>query len=353
MDLLGELIELDDSLDEINEHFHRQRWTDGLPIIPPTPARVERMLSRTRGEPNEVIAELGPKWGVATLANIAANAVMAGCLPEHLPVVVAAVEAMADPELNIYSLNATTHPVAPLCIVNGPIRQQIGMNAGSGLYGPGNRANAAIGRALRLILMNIAGAWPGETDMATQGSPAKYTYCIAENEEESPWEPLHVERGFQPDDSVVTIVAGEAPHNVHDPYSTDARGVLLSIAGTMTPLGANTSYRQGMSEITIVICPEHAANIAREGLGRRDVRMFLYERARVSIAELDRVGKWNTRVRPPWMFLVRPEDETVPVVAHPDALVICVGGGPGKHSTVIPSPAMGRAVSRRIDRALA
>ena len=149
------------------------------------------------------VAVIPPIWGAATVKTLAINAVMAGCLPEYLPVLIAAVEAIADPVFNLYAIQATTHPCAPLLIINGPIREALGMNYSSGSFGPGWRANATIGRAMRLVLLNVGGGYPGVGDMSTQGAPSKFSYCVAENEEENPWEPLHVERGFRPDQSAV------------------------------------------------------------------------------------------------------------------------------------------------------
>src|SRR4029453_11298925 len=182
--------------EDVDAHYQERGWTDGLPIVPPTERRVHEFLKQTPRDPREIVGVLPPRQGEATIEKIAVNAVMAGCRPEYFPVVVAAIEALADPLFNLDSVQATTHPVAPLVVVNGPIARELGINGGYNAYGQGFHANLTIGRAIRLLLMNVGGGLPGTGDRATQGSPAKIAYCVAENEEASPWEPLHVEHGF-------------------------------------------------------------------------------------------------------------------------------------------------------------
>ncbi|MDE2844431.1 MAG: hypothetical protein OXN21_13780, partial [Chloroflexota bacterium] len=177
--LEAQRIDLPDDYDAIQDLYLERGWSDGLPITPPTAERVEAMLASVSLDPGRVVAQLPPNWGDATVERLAINAVMAGCLPEYLPVIVAGVSAMSDPAFNLYAIQATTHSCAPLFIVNGPIRQKLGMNSSSGAYGPGWRANATIGRAVRLALLNIGGGYPGVGDMSTQGAPSKYTYCVA------------------------------------------------------------------------------------------------------------------------------------------------------------------------------
>ena len=187
---------LDDDVESIYDYFCEQGWTDGLPIIPPTPERVERVLRSHPGDPAEVMGVIPHLKGEATVERIAIAMVMAGCLPEHLPVVAAAVRATMSPRFNIQAVQSTTNAIAPLLILNGPVIDRLGFNARENVFGQGTRANATVGRAMRLILVNIGGADPGKLDRATHGHPGKYSYCVAENEDDSPWEPLHVERGF-------------------------------------------------------------------------------------------------------------------------------------------------------------
>ena len=224
--LVSPQIEISDDFEAVQRLYVDRGWSDGLPVAPPTPQRVEAMLAATNLDSDHVVAEIPPIWGAATVEKLAINAVMAGCLPEYLPVLIAAVEAIADPVFNLYAIQATTHPCAPLLIINGPIREALGMNYSSGSFGPGWRANATIGRAMRLVLLNVGGGYPGVGDMSTQGAPSKFSYCVAENEEENPWEPLHVERGFRPDQSAVTVMAGEPPHNINDHSGRSADDIL-------------------------------------------------------------------------------------------------------------------------------
>jgi len=197
--------------EEIDALYQERGWTDGLPIVPPTEAAVREFLRWTDRDPREVLSVLPPRQGEATVERIAANAVMAGCRPEYLPVVLAGIEALADPLFNLDAIQSTTHPVAPLLVVNGPIAREIGLNAGYNAFGQGFRANVTIGRAVRLVLMNVGGGLPGIGDRATQGSPAKIAHCVAENEAENPWEPLHVEAGLPADVSVATVFGCEGP----------------------------------------------------------------------------------------------------------------------------------------------
>ncbi len=348
MTLRSSRVQVEDSPEAVNEYFEAQGWSDGLPVVPPTEERVLAMLRAVADDPARSVGRIPPAWAEATVEKIAVNAVMAGCRPAYLPVVVAAVEALCDPAFNLASIQATTHPVAPLLIVNGPVAQQIGLNAGAGVFGPGWRANATIGRALRLVLMNVGGARPGQGDMATQGHPGKYAYCIAENEADSPWEPLHVDRGYARGDSVVTVFGGEAPHNVNDHVSQTAGGVLGVIAQSMATLGSNAGWILGDSSFVVALGPEHAATIAAGGLTKGDVRRFLYETARLPLRDLVRGGMWGMHDWPAWMRAVGDPEARLPLVPDPDAILVVVAGGPGKHSSIIPNFAIGRAVSRRV-----
>ena len=274
-------IELVDDYDAVQDLYLERGWSDGLPITPPTPQRVQAMLAATNLDPSHVVAQLPPNWGNATVERLAINAVMAGCLPGYLPVIIAGVDAMSDPAFNLYAVQATTHSCAPLFIVNGPIREKLGMNNSSGAYGPGWRANATIGRAVRLALLNIGGGYPGVGDMSTQGAPSKYTYCVAENEEGNPWEPLHVERGFSADQSTVTVVGGEPPHNINDHTGASAEEILTIVAGAMAVTGANNAYTGG--ETLLALGPEHAATMADDGFSKADIRDWLHQHARIPL----------------------------------------------------------------------
>jgi hypothetical protein len=333
------ILEVEDSPDAVLEAFVERGWCDGLPIVPPTEERVRIMLAdadRTRS-----LGPMPPLWREVTLEVLAINAVMAGCRPEYFPVIVAAVEAMLDPGFNLYGVQATTHPVAPLVIVNGPYARRIELHGGSGCFGPGFRAHATIGRAVRLILMNVGGGWPGRHDMATQGSPAKFSYCIAENEEASPWDPLAA-------GDTVTVYGGEAPHNVNDHVSTAAAGILTTVAHTAATLGSNVGWYFAQSQWLVVLGPEHAQTVAADGLGRADVQRFVYEQARLPLRTLKLGGMWGAQDWPAWMMALRDDEARPPRVPSPEDVLVIVAGGPGKHSSVIPNCCFSRAVSRPI-----
>lgn len=319
------LFEAEDSFIELNEVYYERGWTDGLPIMPPTEAAVAAMLRGTDRDPAEVLGVLPPRQGEATVERVAINAVMAGCLPEYLPVVIAAVEAVADPDFNLDGVQATTHPVAPLIVVNGPLARHLQINAGYNVFGQGFRANATIGRALRLILINVGGGIPGSGDRSTQGSPSKFSYCIAENEAANPWGPLHVERGFDADLSTVTAFGAEGPHNIQEHYSNSGEGLLLTIAGAMGQAGSNNILRHGHPLLTLG--PEHAATIAADGYSKADIRRFIFERARYPIDRLS--PEYQAELRP---LNASSEDELARICNRAEDISIIVAGGAGKHS---------------------
>ena len=324
------LFDAEDSFVELNELYHQRGWTDGLPIVPPTEAAVAAMLRGTDREPDEVVGVLPPRQGEATVERIAINAVMAGCRPEYLPVVITAVEAVADPDFNLDGVQATTHPVAPLIIVNGPLARELGINSGYNCFGQGFRANAAIGRALRLALMNVGGGLPGTGDRSTQGSPAKFSYCVAENEEANPWEPLHVERGFDRDVSTVTVTGSEGPHNIQEHYSNSGEGILLTIAGAMGQAGSNNILRHGFPLLTLG--PEHAATIAADGYSKADVKRFIFERARYPVARLS--AEYAETLRP---LNADGGDDMARICERAEDILVIVAGGSGKHSSWQPT----------------
>ena len=345
--LQSEALELPDRLEAVEAEFHTRGWTDGLPIVPPTPERVLRMLEGIDVAPDTVIGKLPPLWGEATVEKVAINAVMAGAEPVALPVLATALQAMLEPPFNLYGVQATTHPVAPLLVVHGPAAARLGMHAGAGLFGPGHRANATLGRALRLCLWNIGGARPGAGDMATQGSPAKYTYAIAERVEANPWGPLHASLGFDAGESVVTVYGGEAPHNVNDHVSQKAAGLLAVIAGTAATLGSNVGWYFSQSQLMVVLGPEHAATIAEDGVSRPDIQRSVYEQARLPLRRRKLGGMWGIHDWPRWMDTA-DDGALLPIVPGPEDVLVLVAGGAGKHSSVIPNCCFSRAVHRRV-----
>ena len=257
--------------DDEFEFMFDQGFTDGLPVVPPTPERVIRMLSGTRRDPQQVVAIVPPNMGEATVEKIAINAVLAGCKPEYLPVVIAALEAVCTDAFNIHGVMATTMGASPVLVVNGPIRQRIGMNMKIGALGQGNRANASIGRAVRLAIRNIGGAKPGGTERSTLGNPMKITMCFAEWEERSDWTPLHVERGFAPTDSVVTAYGMTGgPSLIVDQTSRSATQIAGSIGLVMESIHHPKAHM--MSDALLVVCPEHVDTLRTEGYSKADLR---------------------------------------------------------------------------------
>jgi hypothetical protein len=342
--LQSDVLRLSDAVEAVNEHFHAEGLTDGLPIIPPTPEAVRRMLTYTDLDPQDVVAIVPPMKGQATVEKIAINTVMAGCLPQYLPVVITAVQALAHDAYNLYGILATTHPCSNLVIVNGPIAHELEINAGYNVLGQGRRSNASIGRAVRLIMTNVGGALPGTVDRATQGSPAKYTYCFAENQSQSPWEPFHVERGYPPETSTVTVVGAEAPHNINDHGSISARSLLTTVAGTMAILGSNNAFGRGQP--LVVFGPEHAATLAADGLTKHQVKTWLYEHSKIIAGRFspENFARFTQR-EAERLGTITPE-AVVPCAASAEDILVLVAGGAGKHSCFIPTFGRTQAITR-------
>ncbi len=328
----------------LDDEFETRGWTDGLPVVPPTPARVTAMLTYCDHARDAELGTMPPRQGIVTPEILAVNAVMAGCRPAYFPVVLTAVQAMLDPAFNLFAVQATTHPCAPCVIVNGPLAQELGINARYGAFGPGMRANATIGRAIRLILLNVGGGIPGVLDRSTQGQPAKYAFCVAENEAESPWPPLHVERGFAPEDSTVTVTGAEGPHNINDHVSQRADGILATLAGSMNNMGCNNAYLYGQP--TLALGPEHAAILAADGFSKDDIRQFVFDHVRLPRTPWARGGMAGMF---PDLF---PAAAQVPIIKTPADLVIIVLGGFGRHSCWLPTFGdTTRTITRVISRA--
>jgi hypothetical protein len=328
------LVVEDESPERLYALMEANGWGDGLPIVFPTEARVDAMLAGYPGPVDEVLAVLPPRSGAATVTTVAVNAVMAGCPVEVFPVIVAAVRALGQPRLNLQSVQATTHSVAIMVAVHGEIVERAGYNAGFGTFGPGWRANATTGRAIRLILLHIAGGRPGDGDASTQGQPAKYGLCFAENAAASPW-PIYPRSLGIDAPSAVTIAGTEGPHNSHDMWSTHPEPILMKMATVMATLGSNNAPMPG-AEFFVVLCPEHAAQAAAEGWSRRDVQLFLYEHARFPWKVWAQHFDWRYRGSP-WASRTTDPEQLMPIMDSPDNIKVMVAGGPGKHSCVIPS----------------
>jgi hypothetical protein len=323
--LRAERFEIPDDIWAAQTFFEQKGWSDGLPVIPPTEEHVVQMLAATRRAPDAVIGIVPPRWAEATVEKIAINGVMAGCKPEYMPVLIAAVEALTDPKLNLYALQATTGGPAVMLIINGPVRKELSINGGANALGEGWRANATIGRFVRLVQRNVGGSYPGSTCKATLGWPGKYSMCIAENEEANPWEPLHVERGFQARQSTVTAVSADASVRASDLDSTNAAGILTNFAQRMDgPSGA---------EAIMVICPEHAKIIAADGFGKADVRKFIWERAAYRMKDLPEETFAQRVKRRSDLKLDR--ESVIPVTEKPEDIIVVVAGGDGSQSQYI------------------
>ena len=322
------------------EYVEAQGWTDGMPLVPPEEVAVTRMLDGARGD-NEPFAAITPRLIAPTLRSLAANAVMAGCRPTYFPVVLAALRGVLVADYNLHGTLATTHSCAPMAMVNGPLRQALNINCGGNCFGQGWRANACIGRALQLILNNVGGAKPGVMDRSTFGSPAKYTFCFGENEEDSPFAPYHVRHGFREDESVVTVMSAEPNHNLNDHGSTTGEGLLTTFAGGIASPAANTISAKG--PYFIVLGPEHAATLARDKWTVEAIQQFLYDKARVPLTEVS----MENRARYEEAGHM-PENDSYRVAPTPDDIHVAVAGGPGKHSAWIPSFGGTAAISIRV-----
>lgn len=340
------LFDVGDDLHAINRFIMQKRWGDGLPVIPPTPERVEAMLRGSAHRADEVIVRVAPGFGAATVERIAINAVMAGCEPAHLPVLIAATSAVCERPFNLQGVQTTTDPVAVWLIVNGPVAQQLNMNSGANCLGQGNWANATLGRALRLILQNIGVALPGEMDRATQGQPGKISFCCAENEAENPWQPLHVERGFKREQSTVTVVGAEGTMNMHS-YGKNADDILRVFADTMMH-GPSNEYVHG-GEPWIVLSPEHAEILHDTGYSKADVQAKLWERSKMQAGRMTPEDMGRAQASRTAAYGPIDADTWLTIAHTPHDIAIIVAGGPGAHTVYIPCFGNTRSVTKSID----
>jgi hypothetical protein len=315
-----ELVRDLDPVDAVNRLYRERGWTDGLPVVPPTLGRVDEMVGAGPLERHAVLGEVEPLRGVATVEKLAVNAVMAGCEPAHFPVVVAAVQAILDPAFNLRGVQTTDENVTPLLVVSGPAAARLGINAGWGALGPGWPANAAIGRAVRLVMNNLGGGWPGAVSFAGLGQPGRYSLCLAEREEDLPWPPLRVELGYRPEQSVVIALRAETVINV-----TGGRDELASVMGSAASLfGILHSGKAG-----VILSPFTARRLAAEGRGRADVRRELFTRGRLPAAvwrrswlhATARAADW-----PEWVRAAAERDGAIPAVREPDDITLVVAG---------------------------
>jgi hypothetical protein len=320
--------ELPDAFDA-NEFYQRQGWTDGLPIVPPTEERVRACLDAAGLSPGEVIGVEPVRQRYIVAEKVAINAVMAGCLPAYMPVVVAVVRAMCEPEFNLHGSTASTGGSAQFIVVNGPIRTAIGMNATHGVLGNGSRANATIGRTIRLLLLNVLGCIPGQLDRATFGHPGKFTFCVAEDEEDSPWTPLAQERGVPAGVSAVTVLAGGSPRQVMNEWTQDPEEVAATFAAEMRHNMLTYSAWPGNYALLI---PKQLRDVfVSAGWQKGDIRECVYRSARVFRREWATVGKKNLVDRGGG-----PDQEFTALRAPDDLLVIAAGGPAGGFAAIVP-----------------
>ena len=338
-------LELSGSLLDINNHFYEQGWTDGLPIIPPTEDLVLDMLEACSVAAENSLGRMPPLNGTVTVEKVAINAVMAGCKPDYMPVVLAAVRAVLQPQFNVASITTTTGGAAPAVIVSGPLGEKLGITGGTAVFGSGHQANATIGRALRLTMRNLGGATVHTMEKSTHGSPAKYTLCFAENREATPWEPLHVNQGYRDDETSVTVAAVRGIYSFVEATQETGDGVLETLVNSVKAVGISAYHYQlrGSSPI-LVLGPEHAAEIAAAGYTRNNVKEYLFQNARMPLGQLRERGHYGERAWPDdWE--TQSDDFGIPLALDPDKFIVVVAGGDGRHSSwLLPWSATQRAV---------
>jgi hypothetical protein len=303
----------DEEVDEF-EFFLEKSWSDGLPVVTPTAERIEAMLRATKRGPDELIGNVPPMMEPASVRTVAIHAVMAGCKPEYLPVVLGGLSLMLREEFNLNGVQGTMHGVAPLMIVNGPYAGRIGLHGGNGCFGPSFRANASIGRAIRLMLLNLGGGIAGIGSATIFATPLRYTACLAENVEKSPWETIAVSRGYSKDEDVITCAMVESPRLCFDDVSQEPKRLLTGIADSMVAMG-----------------PQHAEICARAGMSRADVHQALVETAGRRVRDLKGGGNWRRERALGFPIKVDPDDDDcfIPAIKDPRDLHLIVAGGWG------------------------
>jgi hypothetical protein len=339
-------LEISGSVDEVNELFHEQGWTDGLPVIPPTDENVRAMLSQSPFPHDHELGLLPPAMNPVTPEKVAVNAVMAGCVPDFFPIILAAVEGLLDENLALYSMQTATNATTPLLIVNGPLAKILCLNSGANVFGPGNRANATIGRAIRLVLLNVGGEIPGVTDPSTHGQPGKYSFCIAEAADESPWESLSVEHGHANSQSTVSLIGAGGPQNIFTYGCRDAKEILDTFVSTLCALGHNNIiFSTGP---LLVLSPEHASVLARDGFNKKTLKQFLFDKARIPLSRFSGGTKRGILERRSRWFEVVGDHEHIGIADDPNDITVVVAGGAGIHSQFVPTAFSKKLVTKLI-----
>jgi len=328
---------------EANELFQKNGWTDGLPIVPPTEAGVLRFLEAASLAPGDLIGVEPVRRRRITAEKVAIAALMAGCLPEYMPVVVAVIRAMCEPEFGMHGCTASTGGSAPFIVVNGTVRTALGMNATHNVLANATRANATIGRSVRLFLINVLGGIPGQLDRSTLGHPGKFTFCVAEDEEGHAWLPLAQERGVAPGLSAVTVLAVESPHQIMNEWTQDPKEILDTYAAAIRSNMLTYSIWEG--NYAMVVAQQHRQIFAAAGWSKRDVREYVFEQAKVLRREWRTVGKAAVAGR-------KDEDRVYRALRSPDDLLVVAAGGPAGGFGAILPPWYGKkslAVTRVVD----
>lgn len=320
-----------DDFGAVFNDMYARGFTDGLPVIPPTERAVLAMLAAARMPPDELIAVVPPERGPATAEKVAINAVMAGCLPEYFPVVVAAIRAVCEPKFNLLGVQTTTNPVGPVLIINGPLRNALDIHCGRGCLGPGWRANATIGRALRLCLLNIGGCPPGDVDKAIHGMPGKLSFCFGEFEEQSPWTPFHVDNGFAREQSTVTAVAGQGTQNIYAAFH-DPADIVTLLADGMAVAG-NNGYLRAVGNPLVIFSPGHAKLFADAGWSKQRVKEALFEQTKIPRKRIPRARQLSVPV-----YNDYADDDLCLLCQKAEDILIVVAGGPeAYHITYVPN----------------
>ncbi|MCW5575164.1 MAG: hypothetical protein KIT13_03620 [Burkholderiales bacterium] len=316
------------------EFFLEKQWSDGLPVVTPTEARVQQMLTATSRDPEELIGNIPPAMEPATVRTVAIHAVMAGCKPEYLPVVLGGITLMLREEFNMNGVQGTMHGVAPLMIVNGPYAQKIGLHGGNGCFGPSFRANATIGRAIRLMMLNLGGGIAGIASATIFATPLRYTACITENTERSPWETLACAKGYAATDNVITCAMVESPRLCFDDVSQEPQRLLNGIADSMVAMGSWNMHAQ--SDMVVAMGPQHATICANAGMRRAEVHAKLCELAGRRVRDLKNGGNWRRERALGFPIRVDPDDDDffIPAIKDPKDLQLIVAGGWGPCTAV-------------------
>lgn len=349
MSTLAERRPVPDDFAAANRYLDAQGWTDGLPVIPPTESLVAEMLRQTKRAPDETLGRMEPLQGTVTVEKVAANAVMAGCLPEYFPVVLAAARAVMQPQFHVGSTACTTGGAAPVIIVNGPVAPRLGITGGTACFGGNVKANATIGRALRLVMRNLGGAKPDGMEKSTQAWPGKMGCCFAENEARSPWEPFHTTRGLAADTSAVSVVAVRGIYGMTEGTQTTGEGVIETLVASMRYPGSPIFHQmKNRIPVVVVLSPEHAQEIARAGITRRAFQERLFADVRLPVRELRGRGYYRPGAWPPEVDESNP-DSLVPMVMSPDDFWVVVAGGDGRHSAWLPAWNVCRGASEPVE----